>query len=180
MSAWKKKGAATAVALIASGALTLLSPDLQKMLSRWEGDGQNVVYPDRLANGLPTVCRGLTKHTAPEPLVVGDYWSPQKCEEIERIVVERGQIDLAACLPATIKQKPFDAVSDMGHHFGNPRTCASRAVGLMWEGRWQEACEAFAHAPNGRPVWSYVGTTLYRGLYDRAKARRSLCLAGLN
>ena len=179
MSKWVKAGAATAAGLVASGALALLSPDLERMLSRWEGEGQNVVYVDKLAGGLPTVCRGLTRHTVKEPLVVGDYWSPEKCTEIERLVVEGGQIDLADCLPATIRQGAFDAASDMGHHFGNPRVCASRAVGLMWEGRWREACDAFAHAPSGQPVWSYVGATFYRGLYDRAVDRRRLCLSDL-
>lgn len=176
---WNKAGAATAAALVASGALALYSDGLNRMLSRWEGDGQNVVYADKLAGGLPTVCRGLTRHTVSEPLVVGDYWSPEKCAEVERTVAEKGQIDLAGCLPATIKQGAFDAASDMGHHFGNPRTCASRAVGLMWEGKWEDACDAFAHAPSGRPVWSYVGDTFYRGLYGRALDRRALCLSDL-
>lgn len=173
------KRAATAAALLTSGALVLMSPSLERMLSRWEGEGQNVVYADKLAGGLPTVCRGLTRHTVKEPLVVGDYWSPAKCSEIERTIVESGQIDLANCLPASIKQGAFDAASDMGHHFGNPRTCASRAVGLMWDGKWKEACDAFAHAPSGKPVWSYVGTTFYRGLYNRALDRKKLCLSDL-
>lgn len=180
MSKWVKAGAATAAGLVASGVLTIFSPALQGMLSRWEGDQRNIVYADKLADDLPTVCRGLTGHTVNEPLVVGDYWSPEKCAEVERQVVEHGQIDLANCLPATIRQGAFDAASDMGHHFGNPRTCASRAVGLMWEGKWREACDAFAHAPSGRPVWSYVGTTFYRGLYNRALARKKLCLSDLN
>lgn len=179
MRQWVKAGMATAAGLVATGYLTLLSPDVERMLSHWEGDGQNVVYADELAGGLPTVCRGLTKYTVQEPLVVGDYWSPEKCAQVERQVVERGQVDLAGCLPATIRQGAFDAASDMGHHFGNPRVCASRAVGLMWEGKWREACDAFAHAPSGRPVWSYVGTTFYRGLYNRALERRQLCLSDL-
>lgn len=175
----KRKIGATAAVLVATGALALFSPDVEKMLSRWEGDGQNIVYADKLAQGLPTVCRGLTKYTVSEPIIEGEYWSDAKCAEVERIVVESGQIHLADCLPATIKQSAFDAASDMGHHMGNSRTCASRAVGLMWEGKWREACEAFAHAPSGRPVWSYVGSNFYRGLYNRALARRDLCLKDL-
>lgn len=172
--------AMTAAVAIAAGSLTLYSDDLNNMLSRWEGEGQNIVYPDKLAGNLPTVCRGLTKHTVNEPIVIGDYWSPEKCEEVERIVTEKGQISLAECLPVDIKQGAFDAASDMGHHYGNPRTCASRAVGLMWEGRWEEACDAFAHAPSGRPVWSYVGQQFYRGLYNRALDRKKLCLSSLD
>ena len=184
MSKWVKAGAATAAALVASGALTLNSDALNRMLSRWEGDGQNTVYADKLAGGLPTVCRGLTKHTVNEPVIVGDYWSPEKCAEIERIVVERGQIELANCLPATIKQGAFDAASDMGHHFGSPNVCASRAVGLMRAGKREEACDAFAHAPSGKPVWSYItrpdgSHQFVQGLYNRALDRRKLCLSDL-
>lgn len=184
MNRYTKAGAATAAALVASGALTLYSDGLNGMLSRWEGEGQNVVYADKLAGGLPTVCRGLTPHTVSEPLVVGDYWSPEKCAEIERKIVEQGQIALADCLPETIKQGAFDAASDHGHHFGNPSTCASRAVGLMWDGKWAEACDAFAHAPSGRAVWSYItlpdgSHKFVRGLYNRALDRRRLCLSDL-
>lgn len=185
----KRKAAATALALVASGAITLYSASFNKGLSRWEGDSQNVVYADRLAGGLPTVCRGLTKHTVSEAIVLGDYWSPEKCAEVEKQVALKGQLGIAACLPNTVTQPIFDAASDHGHHFGNPSTCASRAVGLMWEGKWKEACEAFAHAPSGRPVWSYVkdglnadGSIRYKfiqGLYNRALYRRDQCLSGM-
>ena len=42
-------------------------PQLQDFLGRWEGERQNVVYADKLAGGLPTVCKGITKHTSPDP-----------------------------------------------------------------------------------------------------------------
>ena len=94
----RSKVAGGALALIASGVLTLFSPQLQDFLGRWEGEAQHVAYADKLARGLPTVCKGITKHTSPYPVVVGDYWSEERCEEVERLVVEKGQLKLAACI----------------------------------------------------------------------------------
>ncbi|KNE28173.1 lysozyme [Achromobacter spanius] len=178
------KIAGGAAALVASGALTLFSPTLQSFLGKWEGDGQNVVYADKLARGLPTVCKGITKHTSPEPLVVGDYWSPERCEQIERLVVSKGQLKLADCIDVVISQPIFDALSSHGHNFGTPSTCASRAVGLINAGRLREGCNALAHAPNGSPVWSYVtdakGAKVFvQGLYNRRLDEERLCLSGL-
>jgi len=122
-------------ALVASGVLVLASVRLMDFLGRWEGQGQQVVYADRLARGLPRVCKGVTKHTSPYPVVVGDYWSPERCAEGERMVVSKGQLQLARCINVAISQPIFDALSSHAHNFGVPSTCASRAVGLMNAGR---------------------------------------------
>lgn len=187
---WHPLGAATAAALIASGSLALYSDALNTVLSRWEGDRQNTVYADKLADGLPTVCRGITPHTTEEPVIVGDYWSPEKCAEVERLVVERGQIQLAQCLPPHISQGAFDALSSMAHNVGTANVCSSRAVGLMWAGQYRDACRAIAYSPAGAPVWSSVrdgrhadGSVRYRyvpGLHRRRLAEMTLCLADLS
>lgn len=174
------KIAGGALALIAAGSLSLFSADLQRMLSRWEGDGQNVVYPDRLAQNLPTVCRGITKHTSPEPVILGDYWSPEKCLEVEKIVVSEGQIELAKCIKVYVTQPIFDAFSDFGHNVGNANACVSVAMGLLNAGRVAEACDAIAHkVPGKRPNWSYVDGKFIPGLYNRRLAERKQCLSGL-
>lgn len=168
-----------AAALIASGVLTLFSADLQQFLGRWEGEGRNTVYADKLAKGLPTVCKGITKHTSPYPVVVGDYWSPERCADVERMVVRKGQLDLADCIDVAIGQPILDALSSHAHNFGPARTCASRAVGLINANRLREGCDALAHAPDGKPVWSYADGEFVRGLYNRRLAERELCLSGL-
>src|SRR3546814_18338575 len=101
-------------------------------LGKWEGEGQNTVYPDRLADNLPTVCKGITKHTSPYPVVLGDYWSDARCDAVEQLVVTKSQLKLADCLtnPA-ITQPIFEALTSHGHNFGVPATCATRAVGLI-------------------------------------------------
>lgn len=167
---------------IATGAIVLASASLLSFLGKWEGDGQNVVYPDKLARGLPTVCKGITRHTSPYPVVVGDYWSEARCAEVEQLVVEKGQLALADCLTnPKIGQNTFDALSSHGHNFGVPSTCASRAVGLINSGRIADGCKAIAWAPDGKtPVWAFVTDAqgrkqFVRGLHARRVAEAELC-----
>jgi len=177
-----KATVSAAAALVASGALALFSPQLQDFLGRWEGEGQNTVYADKLAGGLPTVCKGITKWTSPDPLVVGDYWSDERCEEVERMVVEGGQLELAGCLTnPNITQPIFDALSSHGHNFGNPQTCASRSVGLINAGRMREGCLALAWAADGKtPVWAFAGGRFIQGLHNRRLDEVKMCLEGLS
>ena len=167
---------------IATGAIALVSAGLMTFLGTWEGNGQNVVYADNLARGLPTVCKGVTKHTSPVPVVVGEYWSDARCAEVEKLVVQKGQLTLADCLTnQQISQNTFDALSSHAHNVGTANTCASRAVGLINAGRIAEGCRAMAFAPDGSPVWSYVTLPngrkqFVQGLHNRRIAEMELCL----
>lgn len=169
-------------ARIAAGSLVLASATLMTFLGKWEGDGQNVVYADKLAAGLPTVCKGITKYTSPAPVIVGDYWSEERCAEVERLVVEKGQLTLADCITnPRISQKTFDALSSHGHNVGNPSTCASRAVALINAGDIKGGCRALAWGADDRPVWAYVtdpktGKRFVPGLHYRRLDEMALCL----
>ena len=168
---------------IATGAIALASATLIGFLGKWEGDGQNVVYPDKLASGLPTVCKGITRHTSPYPVIVGDYWSAARCAEVEQLVIEKGQLALADCLTnPKVGQNTFDALSSHGHNVGVPSTCGSRAVGLINAGRIAEGCKALAWGVDGKtPVWAYVTDAQGRkvfvpGLHNRRLAEAELCI----
>ena len=162
--------------------LVLGSSTLMAFLAKWEGEGQNVVYADKLARGLPTVCAGITRHVSPYPVIVGDYWSPARCAEVETLVVEKGQLALADCLTnPNISQNTFDALYSHGHNVGVPSTCASRAVGLINAGRIKEGCRALAWGADGRPVWAYVtdakgSKRFVPGLHARRLDEMRLCL----
>lgn len=166
-------------ALITAGTIALASQPLMGFLERWEGR-KYVVYADRLAGGLPTVCKGITKFTSPYPVVVGEKWSKEKCTEVERFVVESTQKQLAQCITnKNIKQNTFDALTSHAHNFGVSATCNSRAVRLINQGNIAAGCEALANAPNGKPAWSYVNGRFVQGLYNRRLAEKELCLKGL-
>jgi len=167
---------------IATGAIALVSASLLGFLGQWEGEGQNVVYADQLARGLPTVCKGITRHTSPYPVVIGDYWSDARCDQVEQLVIENNQLQLADCITNQhVGQNTFDALSSHAHNFGVPTTCASRAVGLINAGRIADGCQALAWAPDGKtPVWAFVtdaqgGKQFVRGLHARRLAEASLC-----
>ncbi|MGF6490554.1 lysozyme [Pseudomonas frederiksbergensis] len=167
---------------ITAGAIALCSSGLLAFLGTWEGNGQNVVYADRLARGLPTVCKGITRHTSPYPVVIGDYWSDARCDQVEQLVIEKGQLQLADCITnQQVGQNTFDALSSHAHSFGVPSTCASRAVGLINAGRIADGCKAIAWAPDGKtPVWAFVTDAqgrkqFVRGLHARRLAEAELC-----
>ncbi|MBN3864651.1 lysozyme [Pseudomonas frederiksbergensis] len=169
-------------AKIAGGAIALCSSGLVLFLGTWEGNGQNVVYADKLARGLPTVCKGITRHTSPYPVVIGDYWSDARCDQVEQLVIEKGQLQLADCITnQQVGQNTFDALSSHAHNFGVPSTCASRAVGLINAGHVADGCKAIAWAPDGKtPVWAFVTDgqgrkQLVRGLHARRVAEAELC-----
>lgn len=174
----------TARALILAGTLVVGSPALMYFLGKWEGEGQNTVYPDTLARGLPTVCKGITKHSSPYPVVVGDYWSEERCEEVEQMVVKNSQLKLADCITnLTITQPVFDSLSSHAHNFGVAATCASRAVGLINAGNIRAGCHAIAWSPSGKPVWAFVtqpdgSKRFVQGLHNRRLDERKLCMSG--
>jgi GH24 family phage-related lysozyme (muramidase) len=160
--------------------LVIASAGVLGFIGFWEDGGrpQPIVYADPFV-GIPTACGGITHHTSPVPVVVGEFWSQEKCEEIKRMVVAGTQLRLIDCITRPVPQKVFDALSSHAHNFGFPSTCASRAVGLINAGRMEEGCDAIAHSPDGNPVWSYVVTTYVRGLYRRRLGERQMCLTGL-
>lgn len=170
------------IAFFFIGGATVLagSPALMSFLERWEGRNQYVVYADKLAGGLPTVCKGITRHTSPYPVVVGERWSKAKCDEVERHVVLETQRALQKCVTAAVPQSVFDALTSHAHNFGWPSTCASQAVQTINRGDLKTGCDRLAYGPDGRPVWAYVGTKYIQGLHNRRKAERELCLSGIS
>lgn len=151
---------------------------------------KNVVYADALAAGLPTACVGLTKGVSPVPVVLGDYWSDAQCWAIGSQVSARGQAKVLGCIKVPATQPILDSFSSHGHNFGEATTCVSRAMGLLNTQQYEKACDALAHAPDGKPTWSFVktgkrnakGEWEYRyvqGLYYRRLKERSTCLKGV-
>ncbi|SIR06119.1 lysozyme [Pseudacidovorax sp. RU35E] len=169
--------------------LALASAGLMAFIGQWEPDHANPgrVYADNLASGLPTVCNGITKYVSPYPVVIGDTWSPERCAEVEQLVIERGQLTLLDCVKTRIGQNTFDALSSFAHNLGNRNLCESRALGLINAGRLAEGCRALAFTPDGKPNWALVrtgrmlpnGQPEYRfvqGLHNRRKAEAAWCI----
>ena len=164
---------------IAGASVLGASPALIKFLERWEGV-EYVVYADKLAGGLPTVCSGITNYTSPYPVVLGERWSKEKCDEATQHIVLEIQRELAQCLTYPVPQSVWDSLSDHGWHFGVYRTCRSASMQEVNKGNLKKGCDLLAYKPSGTPNWAYVGNTFIQGLHNRAKARRELCLKDLS
>ncbi len=139
--------------VIAAGAALLA------LLTTWEPDKRDpgLVYADKLAGGLPTVCRGITKHTATVPVIVGERWSAEKCLQQETEAIMRVQTRLAQCFTQpTVPQSVFDAASSHAWNQGASATCGSAAMTAWNRGEWERGCNRLARGDDGSIVWSYV------------------------
>lgn len=172
-----------------AGSLVLASAALMGFLGQWEGEGQNVVYADKLAGGLPTVCKGLTKHVTSTPIIVGERWSDEKCEREEVAAVERVQLQVAKCFKRLPPQSVFDMASSHAWNFGAPSTCGSGAMAAWNRGEWERGCRRISRGDDGTIVWSFTsridpatGQKVYvfvQGLANRRAAETGNCLKGL-
>lgn len=144
-------------------------------LERWEGNVLRV-YPDTLANGLPTFCAGRTDWNAP----VGSVLDENSCREINKVtLVEYGYAVLACTEWKHLSQDRFDALTLFAVNVGKTGACGSKAFQAINAGRIVEGCNLLAYRPDWTPNWSYVGGTFIRGLHNRRKFERQLCLKGL-
>jgi len=166
-------------------ALVLGSAVLMAFLGNWEGRAEFTVYADKLAHGLPTVCKGLTHYITTTPIVVGEVWPAAKCEAEERQAVIGLQRGLVRCFKSTPPQNVFDAATSHAWNNGLEATCGSSAMRAWNAGDWALGCRRLALSDSGKPVWSYVKTgrvingkaeyKFVRGLANRRAAERELC-----
>lgn len=184
MSKHKHKRTSPAAAIAAG--LIFGSAAVMALLGVWEGEGQNKVYADRLANNLPTVCKGLTSHITTTPIVVEEVWSDEKCEREERAAVQRVQRHLIGCFAIIPPQRVFDSATSHAWNLGAGATCGSAAMKAWNRGDWQLGCRRLAFSDSGKRVWSYVRTgrvvdgkpeyRFVRGLANRRSAEYEACI----
>lgn len=171
------------------GTLVLTSAALGKFMGLWEGEAQYTVYADRLAGGLPTVCKGLTRHITSSPIIVGDRWSAEQCEREELAAIERVQLQLAQCFKRLPPQSVFEMASSHAWNNGTPATCSSQAMQAWNAGHWELGCQRLSRSDAGRHVWSFTSHidpktgkkvfTFRQGLANRRAAETKDCIKGL-
>lgn len=180
------------VVKVAGGALVAASAAIVAMLGKWEPDQRDpeMVYADQLAGGLPTVCKGITRHVTTTPLVVGERWTAEQCAREEGMAIEKVQHSLARCFRLTPPQAVFDTATSHAWNNGVAATCSSLAMGSWNEGDWERGCRRLSLSDTGQPVWSYVRTgrllpngkpemRFVQGLANRRADETRQCLEGL-
>ena len=173
--------------------LVLGAAALAAFLAVWEGgkggDGSSRVYEDKLANNIPTVCNGLTRHVTSTPIIVGEMWSAEKCAAEENRALINMQLKLETCFTTAPPQNVFNMASSHAWNFGYFATCGSLAMQAWNRGEWELGCRRLAYSDGGDPVWSYVSTgrvidgkpekKFVRGLANRRQAEFKECVKGL-
>lgn len=174
-----------------AGSLILASVGLAALLGKWEPDQRNagLVYADKLAGGIPTVCKGLTRNVTSTPIIVGQRWSPEKCAREEEAAMVRVQLQLALCFKRLPPQDVFDAGSSHAWNFGAPSTCSSGAMAAWNRGEWARGCQRLSRGDDGKLVWSFTSRidpqtgvkvyTFVQGLANRRADETRYCVGGL-
>lgn len=144
--------------VVAGATLVAGSPYLMGFLQKWESGKARVlvVYADALAGGLPTVCNGLTRHVTSTPIIVGERWTNEKCEDEERAAVVAVQQRLALCFRRPPPQMVFDMATSHAWNLGPGATCGSGAMQAWNRGEWARGCQRIARGDDGQLVWSFV------------------------
>ena len=177
---------------IAGGSVALVGAAVLAILQVWEPakNDPGLVYADKLAGGLPTVCNGITRHVTTTPVIVGQRWTPERCAQEEGAAIEALQLRLARCFTRTPPQAVFDMATSHAWNNGASATCNSQAMASWNAGDWALGCRRLAVSDGGQPVWSYVrtGRTLpdgrpemrfVQGLANRRADETRQCLEGL-
>ena len=172
------------------GFVTLLSPALVSHLQQWESGKARVlvVYPDKLAGGIPTVCNGLTRHVTRTPIVVGERWTEEKCVVEETNALERVQRDLLPCFKRLPPPSVLDMASSHAWNLGAQSTCGSGAMDAWNRAEWEQGCQRISRGDDGRMVWSFTSRidpatgkkvyTFVQGLANRRQDETAKCQEG--
>lgn len=123
--------------------------------------------------GVKTVCYG---HTGKD--IENRSYSQAECDDFLRKDIERHMKRVENCTTREIPEKML--IGFVGFDFNTGGWCGSRSNREFNAGNYAESCNALAHAPSGKPVWSYVnGTVFVDGLYKRRLRERKVCYAGV-
>jgi len=153
----KKAGVGAAGAAVL---LALASP----FIGVWEGK-RNSPYRDIV--GVLTVCYGETRG------VQNRYYSDAECRSmLDEGVGEFGEA-VAARNPELVHY-PFQwaAATSLAYNIGIGAYSRSTVARRFDQGRWRSACNNFL-------AWRYAGGREIRGLVNRRKAEREMCLTDI-
>lgn len=172
------------------GRLLLGTAAAVAIIGLWEGgkapDGSSVAYADKVAQSIPTVCAGLTRHVTSTPIIVGRRWSAEKCLAEESRAIAEVQSRLEKCFTRLPPQSVFDAATSHAWNNGVYNTCSSAAMKSWNTGDWAQGCRRMAKSDSGKRVWSYVKTgkviggkpeyKFVQGLANRRDSEVELCM----
>ena len=140
----------------------VVSAALLAAASMWEGEAYDPYWD--LA-GILTVCNGIT---GPE-VIKGKRYTKQECDYLltKHLKVHREHVYRCTNVPLTPKQ--FDAFTLFTYNVGGNAYCTSSLLKKLNKGDYKGACD-------GLLQWSYVKGKWVKGLNNRRKFEREMCL----
>ncbi len=152
-----KKGSALAAAAIAG-------------VTFWEGT-KLIAYKDRIGTGQPwTVCMGETRGVKP-----GDVYTQEQCEAMLAGRLQEFEGRMRACLtnPDKVPDGPYIAALSLSYNIGSAAFCRSSVKMRFNEGDYRAGCDAIL-------LWNKAGGRVVKGLVNRRRHERKVCLDGLD
>lgn len=137
------------------------------LVATWEGV-RTIAYRDSLAGGIPTICFGETRGVK-----MGDRYTLEEC----KVMLGEGLVEFEAmirpCLsdPDKIPDPTYAAILSLSYNIGARAFCRSTVARRLNAGDIRGACDAML-------LWNRAGGRVVRGLVNRRKAERELCLKG--
>lgn len=154
------KGRAGLIALVGASAAALMTATV----ATWEGKSND---PYRDIVGVMTVCYGETR-------VNMRRYSNAECEDM----LAEGLADFAkpvlACTP-NLRGRPeqLAAAVSLAYNIGAAAYCRSTVDRRFDAGNFRGACDAFL-------MWNKAGGRVVKGLTNRRRHERQICLTGLS
>jgi lysozyme len=138
------------------------------LVALWEG---NEPVPYRDIVGVWTVCYGDTANVTP-----GRRASDAECaERLDRQIAAHAA-PVLRCTPALrdpARQNQLVAAVSLAYNVGANGYCRSSVDRHFDAGRWRQGCDALL-------LWNRAGGREVRGLTNRRRAERAICLRGLS
>ncbi|WP_339112296.1 lysozyme [Thioclava sp. GXIMD2076] len=148
--------AGVAAAIAIALAITTIAP--------WEGKELRA-YRDIV--GIPTICFGET-----EGVKMGDVATEAECRTQLAKRVAQFEAEIRPCLPLILPERTRAAFISAAYNIGSHGFCRSSMSRRALAGDLLGACDALL-------MWNKAGGRVVRGLTNRRKAERELCLSGL-
>lgn len=118
--------------------------------------------------GISTKCSGDTYD-----VVVGKRYSEAECDRSTQKQLAAHAEPVLRCTPG-LKGHPSQlaAAISLAYNIGGPNYCASTVARRFNAGDWRRACDAFL-------MWNRANGRIVRGLVNRRRDERKLCLKDL-
>src|SRR5579872_3050626 len=123
-------------------------------------------YHDRLAQGLPTICYGMTSYD--RPVKMGDVYTPEQCKVFLEEDLVKYHDQLFPCIHVKLSDHEWGALTDAAYNVGSHAICKSTAVRRFNAGDHAGGCQALAR-------FNIADGHVVKGLVRRRSAEIDAC-----